>query len=632
LKSNVSDYLEIAQAIYIDACARCIADVSDLRDLKTIRSRVEKEGISFLTISLPRFCQDFERSLALGYIDPTLFQHFRKCGLGPSFLKGLIGRLFNYETGRIYGDENSISIDDHTVLVDCVRQICLAFKKIQLACTPKRIQAAIANFSTIEQSFPAFSVPEEELDYFRRVSSMLWDNIMANIRLDKLVPRHGPGATAERASGNRKYDWRIWHDRLEPFFPILDSAYSNSAIESEELKKVTVVKPEQEQPVRVVCVPKTLKGPRIIAIEPCCMQYAQQAIRRVLYDTIESSELTKGHVNFRDQSVNQRLALISSYDGQLATIDLSDASDRVPRDLALEMFRSNPDLRDAIDACRSTSAELPDGVVIRDLKKFASMGSALCFPIESMYFYTICVVAQLRERKLPVSHANIMKVSRGIHVYGDDLVVPVTYASVTLDYLQKYNCKVNVSKTFFSGNFRESCGTDAYEGEVVTPVYLRKQRPKSMREGSELLSWVATANAFYKRGYWHTAQLMYLIIERIIGPLPYVSERSQALGRTSYLGYRSVGRWNGKLHRFEVKAWFPVPVYRTDVLEGYAALQKSLLRLHGETPVEPSQLEIDQLRLRGYLPPPVEVDRLNLQRSALHGAVALQRRWVPSLV
>jgi hypothetical protein len=614
MKSNVSDYLELVQCIYKDACAKCIADVSDLRDLITIKSRVENEGLSFLTITLPAFCRDFETSLQLGYIDPKLFRSFRKSGSIPALLQGMIGLVFDRETGRIFNDQYSGHILDCSVVIDSIRQICLAFKKIELSCTPSRVAAALKNYVEVEQSLQLFSLPKEDHETFSLVSSVLWGNSLATISLGDLRPKHGPGNTADKLLGNQKFIWRNWHERLEPFFPLLDSAYSISAFGSEELELVTVVKPEQEQPVRVVTVPKTLKGPRIIAIEPCCMQYSQQAIRDVLYDVIESDRITRGHINFRDQSVNQQLALTSSATGQFATIDLSDASDRVPRDLALEMFRSNPDLRDAIDACRSTRAEMPNGSIVEPLSKFASMGSALCFPVESMYFYTICVAALLEFHNLPVNHANAFSVSRDVYIYGDDIIVPQIAAIAVLDHLQKYYCKVNTSKTFVTGKFRESCGVDAYNGEQVTPVYLRAIRPQNRQQVSELISWVATANLFYKKGYWKTAQLMFCTCERVLGPLPYVSEVSQGLGRVSLLGYRSVERWNRNLQRFEMKCWVPNAVYRSDYIDGYSALQKSLGLLDNS---------VNEL--------PLNRDRFHLRRTALYGAVALTRRWVPSL-
>jgi hypothetical protein len=658
MKSNASDQLELLEAIYIDATNKCTASVSDLRDLETIRSRVEKEGLSFLTITLPNFCRDFERSLAVGYIDSTLFRSFRKNGSIPAFLQGMISLIFDRETGRKINDEqtpNGVVVDDFSTLIDSIRQICLSFKKLEIGCTLQRVHSAIHNYVEVEQSLQEFSLSESEIADFTVVSGVLWDVLVSPIRLADCNPRHGPGATAERISGNQKYVWRNWHDRLEPYFPLIGTGYPlGTSPDSEELEMVTIIPTDDEQPVRVVPVPKTLKGPRIIAIEPCCMQFAQQGIRSALYERIESYWLTRGHVNFRDQTVNQKLAIISSKTGQLATIDLSDASDRVPRDLALVMFRSNPDLQAAIDACRSTKAELPDGSIIGPLKKFASMGSALCFPIEAMYFYTICVVALLRAQNLPVTRRNCFTVSRELYVYGDDIIVPTTYAAVVLDYLRKYNCKVNTHKTFTEGNFRESCGVDAYRGVEVTPTYLRTLRPENKRQPERIVSWVATANLFYLKGYWHAATFMFKQCERIVGPLPYVSDTSPGLGRISFLGYQSAGRWNDNFHRFEIKALVPSPVYRTDRLESYGALSKSLQALelktsnvpsstdegsfltwfrekHGMAMREGSGLEVRfTSNTSGILSEVFSRDPLHLERFALHGAVVLKRRWVPT--
>jgi hypothetical protein len=618
LKSNVSDYLELIECIYIDASIKCSADVSDLRDLETIKSRVENEGVSFLTITLPMFCRDLERGLANGRVDATLFSRWKRAKLAvmPAFLQGFTRHIFDFETGKVISDEDSPTSggfsDDISTLIESVRQICLTFKKVEMDCTPDRVAAAFENFISIEQSLSEFSASDEERSEFLDVSSVLWDPMVADFSVTMAIPKHGPGATAERISGNQKFVWQRWHDRLEPYFPLIDNAYPlGTPYDSEELKSVTIIPESDEQPVRVVSVPKTLKSPRIIAIEPVCMQYVQQGIRDYLYDKLESYWITTGHVNFRDQQVNQRLAISASRTGRLATIDLSDASDRVPRSLALEMFRSNPDLRDSIDACRSTRAELPDGRLVSPLHKFASMGSALCFPVEAMYFYTVCVVALLKASGLSLTPTNIFKVSRSLYIYGDDIIVPSMEADVVLDHLQKYNCKVNTSKTFVSGSFRESCGVDAFAGYQVTPVYLRRSRPKNKQQADQVISWVATSNLFYKKGYWRTTQFMRNCVERVIGPLPYVSEDSPALGCISYLGYQSIERWNANLHRYEIRAMVPSPVRRTDRLEGYGALMKCFL-------------DGREFATHDY---PV---KRSLEQSALRGAVTLKRRWVPT--
>jgi hypothetical protein len=526
----------------------------------------------------------------------------------------MLSQLFNRETGRIY-DKEKLEAVQASVIIEATRQFCLTFKKMELPCSPQRVAKTLHSYVETERSFAEFYLPTADHERFAQVSAVLWDNMLGHLRLDMLVPRHGPGITSDRTMGNQKYVWKYWHERLEPYFPVLDSAYSISAFDDGVLEKVAFLSAEQEPPVKVVTVPKTLKGPRIIAMESPCMQYTQQAIRSLLYETIENSDLTSGHVNFRDQTVNQELALMSSLTGQYATIDLKDASDRVPRELALEMFRGNPDLRDAIDACRTNSAVLPNGQVIAPLAKFASMGSALCFPIEAMYFYTICVMALLELQNLPVSHRNAYLVSRDVFVYGDDIMVPTQYAISVIDCLQKYNCKVNAAKTFLSGSFRESCGMDAYAGECVTPTYLRNDVPNNRRQAKELISWVATGNLFYKRGYWRTAQFILHKCEQSLGPLPYVSDVSPALGRVSFLGYRSADRWDGHTQSLQVRAWVPGAVYRSDRIDGYSALQKSFLQPH----------------YHGFTCDIVEVDPLNLERFALYGAVTLQRRGVPAI-
>lgn len=643
MKSHEQDQVALALCIYRDACAKCTVQPS-LRDEMTISSRVESEGSSFLTITLPQFGKDLEYGLAAGTLDSKLFRSFRKNRAIPAFLQGMLSQIFDQETGELKDETLCISA------IESVRQVAYAFKKLEMDCTPEREQAVLEAFHHVERDLSEATLSEYDVGRFCDVSRVMW-NCLGNILVTELVPKHGPGATAERVIGNGKYRWQSWHDRLEPYFPFLGSAYTISAYQSKEFEDVTIVKEGEEAPVRVSLVPKTQKGPRVIAIEPCCMQYVQQSVRSELYNVLERAHISAGHVNFRDQSINRGLALTASKDELLATMDLSEASDRVINDLASHMFDSNPDLRDAIQACRSTHALLPDGTVIGPLKKFASMGSALCFPVEAMYFYTICVLALLDCRKLPVTYASCYKVSRDVYVYGDDLIVPRKWAVVVADYLHKYHCKVNMSKSFWNGKFRESCGMDAYNGVSVTPTYVRKLRPSNKQQGGNIVSWIKTANLFYKRGYGRTASHMMKVCEKILGQLPTVSDACSALGRSLEQhwwtpeigrnlrkGIRS--RWNAKIQVREILAWTAAPVYYTDELEGYGALMKCLLGL--ERYAVPLQFSYEkgifscasiQVNSAGVSKYDEELDTsyklsMHLGRSARHGAVTLKRRWV----
>lgn len=603
MKSHVSDLTELAERIYKDATAKCTALRQEQRDLDTLRSRVKHEGLSFFTITLPDLGKDFEQALALGQIGPTHFRSFRKYGKIPAFLRGFFGLVFDKASGRIH-------LEPEIPAIEGLRQLCLAFKKLEVSCSPRRVAAALQEFKDCEHAISE-PVDPDDLLYFSEVADRLWSNLVSSDNLAPYgtIPRHGPGATAEKLTGNSKFLSTKWHERLEPYFPLLHTRFPNeNAYGSEEFQSVTLVLEDEEQPVRVTPVPKTLKGPRIIAIEPVCMQYAQQAISKALVSAIEGSWIAGGHVCFTDQSVNQKLAMSASVTGRYATIDLSSASDRVINSVASYMFVSNPDLLGAIQACRSKRAQTPDGEVI-PLLKFASMGSALCFPVEAMYFYTICVAALLRRRNLPTTTWNCFKVSRDVYVYGDDIIVPVDDAEIVVEYLQKYHCKVNVRKSFWTGRFRESCGTDAYAGEEVTPTYIRQLPPDNKREIRALIGWVKTANQFYGKGYWSTSDYLVKRVEAILGELPVVGPKCAGLGKVSFQHLVSSERWNKAYQRFEVKAWTAVPVYRTDKLDGYGALLKCLLRLENGGDI------------------PIEIAADHLDRTARYGAVALKRRW-----
>jgi hypothetical protein len=326
----------------------------------------------------------------------------------------------------------------------------------------------------------------------------------------------------------------------------------------------------------VISVPKTLKSPRIIAIEPVCVQYTQQAVMEILVERLESYDLTKGHVNFTDQTVNQALARTSSMDKSLATIDLKDASDRVSARLVWEMLASQPVFREVVFACRSLKADVPGHGVI-PLSRFASMGSALCFPIEAMVFYTIVVSAIHRAERYPLTLNGLNKARKGVRVYGDDIIIPVEYVQSVISELEWFNLRVNTNKSFWNGNFRESCGLDAYDGIPVTPVYVRQKFPQSRHDVEELISTVSLANQLYKAGYWKSAAYVRSLVEQL-ATVPHVAENSSILGWHSVTNSYEVTRWDKQLHRWTVKGLVVSAPARKDPLDGVPALMKFFLK------------------------------------------------------
>jgi hypothetical protein len=550
------------------------------RDLKTIRSRVKTEGQSFFTITLPAFAKGIERCLELEHIDPSLFPAFAKVkkgekGLIPKFLSGIVSMVFDPRDGTLRKDASVEAID-------AIRQICLVFNKLTKECTNARKRKAITAFKQCEEDLAQFrldtwSYHNDFCDIARICFGRVFADIQESLYAHVLVPRHGPGAVVEKLRGNAKFSNRTWTSRLERAMPADNYVFSNSEAWLTGHESLRFLSKDEEPPVRVVFVPKTAKTPRVIAIEPVHMQYTQQAFLSAFVDGIESDPILGRSIHFTDSSINSSLARKASIDKSLATLDLSEASDRVHAALASALFGEFPDLRSAVFACRSGRAKLPTGDVIR-LKKFASMGSALCFPVESMVFFTLCVLAGLRVRGKPVSLPYIKDVASKITVFGDDLIVPVAWSEMCVNMIESVGLRVNRSKSFSNGSFRESCGTDAYKGHLVTPVYIRSAMPTTRRDTEGLLATVASANLFYKKGYWKTANYMRLFIEDLYGFLPHVVENSSVVGWKSFMNYYSVERWNSDLSRFEIHGLTVKSRTRKDFIDGY----DRLLRFHLE--------------------------------------------------
>jgi len=422
---------------------------------------------------------------------------------------------------------------------------------------------------------------------------MLWTGTLQGAQQALLSgdcrPRHGPGATADRISGNQKYDFRSWHERLQPFFPA-DAYILPNLGWTERLDGVEFIEPGDEMPVKVISVPKTLKSPRIIAMEPLCMQYTQQALLPLLVESLENGPLTKRRINFTDQRPNQRLARYASSTGRLATLDMKEASDRVSAWLVESMLEGTPILRDAIMACRSTQSSVPDIGVI-PLVKFASMGSALCFPIEAMVFYTIALMVRLEELGLRLTPRNLKKASRGVRVYGDDIIIPVESVQSYGEALSLFGLRVNSNKSFWTGKFRESCGADWYDGIPVTPAYCRRLGPHHKRDVSEVLSWVSLANLFYEKGYWKASQLCRDWVGKLHFPLPIVDATSPVQGRSSYTFSYTGERDCPNLHRPLVRGIVVRGIPRQSPIDDMPALLKCLLKDTGKPFLDPRHLE-----------------------------------------
>lgn len=196
--------------------------------------------------------------------------------------------------------------------------------------------------------------------------------------------------------------------------------------------------------------------------------YLQQGVWRALVEFIHDSAHLSDHIRFDKQEYNAQLAVESSASHRYATIDLSSASDTVTLTLVKAVFRGTP-LYPYLVALRSRTAELPSGKVL-ELEKYAPMGSALCFPVETLIFS--CAV-EYTVRRAQRTHLGYFPKWR---VYGDDIIVQDPLFEDTLLTLGGLGFITNHSKSFDSrARFRESCGGEGYDGYEVTPMKISRR-------------------------------------------------------------------------------------------------------------------------------------------------------------
>jgi len=604
---NVKSPVTLWQMVALDFATWCNARAT--RDVKTVSDRYKHEGLSFLTITLPDFGKGLEKALDLGRVDPDLFPSFRSRGKSPLFLSGFLDLVFDRDSGLL--------LDDPSVeAIRAIRQLTLMFGKMNLPCSEERVSSAFDKFIECEKELRVsdrwFGSHAKHPDTgvilkpaFQRIGHMLFERLFTEIDrkvvLGDLMPKHGPGATAEKLSSNGKYRQREWTNRLESVFPSWEYLLPSERF-YESLADIEFLEPGQERPVRVISVPKTLKTPRIIAIEPACMQYVQQGLMEAIRETVEKSFLDE-FIGTRSQIPNQDLALLGSLTGDLATLDLSEASDRVSNQHVRALLSRWPHLDSAVDACRSRKADVPGHGVVR-LAKFASMGSALTFPMEAMVFLTIVLVGIEQGLNRSLTMKDINHLRGRVRIYGDDIIVPVRFIRPVIANLEAYGYKVNANKSFWTGKFRESCGKEYYNGSDVSIVRVRSELPTDRQHVKQLVSTSATRNLFYEAGLWKAARYLDSEMERIIRFYPNVAKTADVLGRFSFLGYAEE-RTDPYLHVPLVKGYRVRSQFRPDSLDGSGALLKFFLK-RGMEPTE---------------------DEKHLERAGRPSHVALKRGW-----
>jgi len=201
-------------------------------------------------------------------------------------------------------------------------------------------------------------------------------------------------------------------------------------------------------------VPKKTDIDRVACKEPDINMWLQKGIGNYIRDS-----LRRTGINLNDQSINSSLARRGSLLNDLATIDLSSASDSVTRELVYQLLPET--WYTLLDSVRS-HVTIIDGEEHRN-EMFSSMGNGFTFELESLLFYVLARATTY-----------FSGVSGIVSVYGDDIIVPTEIYDDLIWVLSVMGFEANAKKSFSDGPFRESCGGHYYDGYDITPFYLRK--------------------------------------------------------------------------------------------------------------------------------------------------------------
>jgi len=447
-----------------------------------LKLRLETEGLGFISNSLPKLGKACEISLMTGskLIRPAAFSKHWRSEL-PNFLYELFIKLFDDS-----GHPRMSETQDATWAFYVIRQVCLAFSKAKDIPSKMTVEEAFSGFRDRVSENPEITAPSWLLNEARRlITCVLMDDGRLHPSLaqwaEEPYGRHGPGAVACKERGLNKWKFR----RIDGSDVSLYRFNDLSPLPQGVAKPIS----------RAICVPKDYKSLRVICAEPKEFQFAQQGLWDVLKFAIHANHLSRKSINFNHQEYNGRLCKRED----LATIDLKDASDTVRLKLCRlllpkEVFR-------LVTRYRSREISI-NGDRVRPTC-LASMGSALCFPMETLLFWAIARAA---------CHPNSQH--KPLRVFGDDIVASKEDAPYIAKVLEQCGFRVNHDKTCINTPIRESCGSYTYAGNDVSIVRFKASRCESalewisLTESCKLLERAKLSKASYAilchlKQFWH---------------------------------------------------------------------------------------------------------------------------------
>lgn len=535
LKRFQARYLALRQQMFADGISLGLP--LHANDFQILTERLESEGTSFVKVTLPLLGKALDQGLVSGHF--ACIAHFRlkRNTRLPIFAYAIFSRIFT--------DEGDLQKNPCVKSIRFLRQFLLLDSKLQYAPPSKMQERTVDEFASRMSALRKVRIP---LDHpVLQGARKLLGRVLRDLDLTDITPGHGPGAVAEKIDRFARWDFTSWPKKAEREYPYI--AYGTHSIRA-LLERGKGIPLSKESVTRCCLVPKDFKGPRLISAESTVTQYLQQGQMKKIMSYVSTHPLLSMSIRLQDQTYNQLQAQRAYRDG-LVTLDLSNASDTVSTCLVWYLLSDVPKLRRQLMATRS------DYLIWKDRKikitAFSPMGSAVCFPVETLVFWAIslssCQQASLHPRSNKCTRSS-SEISRDMAVFGDDIIIPDYALSTLLGTLLSIGCQPNMSKTCWKTPFRESCGSEWYDGQDVTIIRNKLFDYESLNVGEHPVL-CDLQRKFFVGCYYRTSELLRewafsiwpvpVISMKHFLRSPYISRR-HLVEDVSALGYFAINR------------------------------------------------------------------------------------------
>lgn len=417
-----------------------------------------------------------------------------------------------YHTFFMTGDPN---------LLRFILSFCLFGKKLKFK-NKAWEEVAFRNWLGVEDRLSHLSLDDKVLTVVRQIVTHL---IGATTYTD-LYPKFGPGKVAE--VGIRDEISKASGLRCHPYFDALAQRIGTAGASFPIQRFVVGSKGFYALTSRLKFVPKDITKARSICMEENTTMFLQQAVFEAYKASFVAGPMSR-FVNLERQELNREAALYGSFTGDVDTLDLASASDSVSWELVKKIFPKEHLYYLALT--RSGLVQVPDGRMVR-VRKFAPMGSALCFPIQCVIFTSLAIYAAMcHSGWLERYQASTMrgiptpddvgvfidthfyreygyinphcKIYQPLRVYGDDIIVDSSLSTTLIRILTSCGFEVNEGKSFLASSaVRESCGGYYFRGFDVTPLRYTLGGQESAMDGRFAASSIALSNSAGDRGYF----------------------------------------------------------------------------------------------------------------------------------